>query len=127
MYVDTTLMCGVDSMDRGSMLDAKTVNNLRSLSLSDTFYATLVDSYSQSWIEDLASLQIAIERHDAEAIRVAAHRMKSASAVLGASKVAQRCAEIEQFGKSGELSSVAMLVRDLELAHQLTLRELRQL
>jgi signal transduction histidine kinase/CheY-like chemotaxis protein len=61
--------------------------------------------------------QLAGGEPDAEAVRNAAHRLKSSSAHLGAKRLAELAAELEQRARSGALGDTEELVRSIRAEH----------
>jgi HPt (histidine-containing phosphotransfer) domain-containing protein len=62
----------------------------------------------------LSALRDGVSGGDADAIRRAAHTLKSSSANLGANHMSALAAELERKGRSGELEGTAALLADLE-------------
>jgi HPt (histidine-containing phosphotransfer) domain-containing protein len=62
----------------------------------------------------LSALRDGVSGGDADAIRRAAHTLKSSSANLGANHMSALAAELERKGRSGELEGIAALLADLE-------------
>lgn len=52
----------------------------------------------------LEQIRLGLERGDAQAVRLAAHTLKSSSANLGAMELAQLCGLLERAARSGQLS-----------------------
>jgi HPt (histidine-containing phosphotransfer) domain-containing protein len=62
----------------------------------------------------LQQVRDAIASADPEALRQAAHSLKSSSANLGATRLAAACKELEQRGRERRLEGVAELLPTLE-------------
>jgi HPt (histidine-containing phosphotransfer) domain-containing protein len=65
----------------------------------------------------LAALHEAAARTNADGIRRAAHKIKGTSAMLGAVRLSQLCAEIENIGRSGDVSDAMSRVTAIEEAY----------
>jgi len=61
----------------------------------------------------LQRLQQAVNERDPQAIRLAAHSLKSSVAILGASAAAEAAAQLESAGQSGEIQNPERLYDDL--------------
>jgi HPt (histidine-containing phosphotransfer) domain-containing protein len=55
----------------------------------------------------VTSIEAALKAAEAEALRNAAHTLKSASGNLGAASLARSCAEIEALGRDGRIDEAA--------------------
>ena len=66
----------------------------------------------------LVTLRDAAARADAAQIREAAHRIKGASAMLGARTLAGQCAELEQLVRRGHVVDAADRVAAIEAAYR---------
>jgi signal transduction histidine kinase/DNA-binding response OmpR family regulator/HPt (histidine-containing phosphotransfer) domain-containing protein len=62
----------------------------------------------------LAAIRAGIMAGDADAVRRAAHSLKSGSANMGAHRMAALCAALEHQGRSGSLDGAAVVVAQLE-------------
>lgn len=74
----------------------------------------LLDVYLDDAPQQLRSLQAALEAGDVQGMAAAAHRMKSTSAMVGASRLAEISQEVEDRARAGDLS--AMEERASEIA-----------
>jgi len=63
-----------------------------------------LDKFQLSFGQDLENLETGLESEDAEAVAMVAHRLKGASASVGAPCLCQRAAEIEQLGRCDRLT-----------------------
>jgi histidine phosphotransfer protein HptB len=85
------------------------------------FVRELIDTFLEEAPVHLATLRDGIERGEADAVRLAAHTLKSNGATFGATAFAQVCRELEAAGKRGELGGpVTALVEQAELEWQRT-------
>lgn len=72
----------------------------------------------------LAALQAAIRALDPEAVRQAAHAMKSSNDQIGAKQLAAMCYELELLGSLGQLLDADQLLADLEQEYRYVEEEL---
>jgi two-component system, sensor histidine kinase and response regulator len=70
------------------------------------------------------AVERAVAAHDAEALREAARALRGSSRTLGAARMAEICAELEQIGTSGSVMGAAPLVAQLKEGFALTRRAL---
>jgi len=68
------------------------------------FAERVLDKFQLSFGQDLENLETGLESEDAEAVAMVAHRLKGASASVGAPCLCQRAAEIEQLGRCDRLT-----------------------
>ena len=66
----------------------------------------------------LDALNAASAASDADAIKVAAHTLKSSSAALGATAFSQRCKEIELLGRAGNTADATQAIQHLAAEYQ---------
>lgn len=69
--------------------------------------AALIDCYLTESPQLVQKILDASQNGDADALRQAAHSLKSSSASLGATRLAQLCIELENCGREGNLTDVA--------------------
>ena len=74
--------------------------------------------------ERVEAVERAVAAHDAEALREAARALRGSSRTLGAARMAEICAELEQIGTSGSVMGAAPLVAQLKAGFALTRRAL---
>jgi CheY-like chemotaxis protein/HPt (histidine-containing phosphotransfer) domain-containing protein len=65
----------------------------------------------------LATLRSAAEKGDAGAIRMAAHTIKSSSAMLGARALSACCAELERLSRAGEVRDLPERIAAIEASY----------
>lgn len=87
---------------------------------------SLLQKYCESWTQDLAALRSALDDQQAEPVRKVAQRMKSASANLGARRIAALCAEAEHAAQTGILNEVVALFPELEPGYEQAVAELKR-
>jgi HPt (histidine-containing phosphotransfer) domain-containing protein len=81
------------------------------------FLSELFDSYFTSSPELIADMRQAIASGEAPRLQRAAHSLKSGSANFGALAFAAQCRELEDIGKTGDLSGAEEKVEALEAAY----------
>ncbi|MDX1498316.1 MAG: two-component regulator propeller domain-containing protein [Woeseiaceae bacterium] len=74
--------------------------------------------------EDLAS---AVSAQDSEALRQAAHALKSSSQNVGAKRLAGLCQQLEEMARSGSLDGAGSLIERIDVAYRETVDALRDL
>ena len=76
--------------------------------------ARIVDLFVEDVPLQLAAIRQAAERGDAQEVEEKAHMLKGGSGYMGAARMAQMCARLEESGASGELSRAPELLDALE-------------
>jgi signal transduction histidine kinase/DNA-binding NarL/FixJ family response regulator len=76
----------------------------------------LLEAYAEDVPQRLVAIERAIAQSDPEALRQAAHALRSGSINLGAVEVGQLCRELEQMGKSGSTTGAQALYQQLPFA-----------
>ncbi len=98
------------------VLEPAALNNIRGLQQSGK--PDILDKIIELYLSDcpgvMNRLRQAIDDQDAEQVRQHAHRMKSGSANLGATRMAELCRELEELGRSGELGEAVALLQRVE-------------
>jgi HPt (histidine-containing phosphotransfer) domain-containing protein len=108
------------------VLDQETLDSLRSLGEGDEdVLGPLVDLFESGATGQLADIEAAVERGDAQALSGIAHTLKGASRNLGAVLVGNIAAEIERRGNGGSAAE-AELVSQLRAALATTSAAFRQ-
>ena len=108
------------------VLDQETLDSLRSLGAGDEdVLGPLIDLFESGATGQLAAIQAAVERGDAQALGSIAHTLKGASRNLGAVLVGNIAAELEQCAKGGSAAE-AELVSQLRVALATTSAAFRQ-
>jgi HPt (histidine-containing phosphotransfer) domain-containing protein len=93
-------------------LDPSVLEGIRAMDTdgSGGFLRQLVDKYLANSSADLDRLASSVHSGDAEDLRKTAHRLKSASANLGAMILASICKELETAGRSGHIDGAERLL-----------------
>jgi HPt (histidine-containing phosphotransfer) domain-containing protein len=76
--------------------------------------ADLIDIYLDDVQGVLATMRTAVDKGDTRALQQAGHKLKSSSAVLGATALAIRCGELERIGRADTTTDCRKLVLQIE-------------
>ena len=115
-------------MSEADTLDQAALADLRAMTGDDpAFLAELIDTYVADTPQQLATIRHALDTGDAEAVRRAAHSLKSNSATFGAATLAELGAQLEARGKAGELAGTDEMVARADAEYDLVKRALRAL
>ena len=100
-----------------SPLDERALAQIRALQRSGKpgLLGKIIGLYLDGSPKLLQQARDAVAGADPEALRQAAHSLKSSSANLGATRVAALCRELEQSGRERRLEGVVELLRELEI------------
>ncbi len=99
-----------------SPIDPAALNELRSLQREGApdIVAKVVGMYLEDSQALFERMREAVTAANAEALRKAAHAMKSSSANVGALRLAELCKQMETHGRAGNAHAAASLLADLE-------------
>ena len=99
-----------------SPLDRVALNNIRALQRpgSPNLLSKLINVYFSSSQELMASLRDGIAQADSDAVRKAAHALKSSSANLGAKQLAGLCKDLEALGRANQIERAPALYSQVE-------------
>jgi len=101
--------------DGDDLLDQSQIELLRSLDDGEgDLLGEIIDQYLAQTIEGRGQLVRMIDEGDGRAVEQTAHTLRGASANVGASSMAQICAEIEMHGRSAQLDAAAGLVEQFD-------------
>jgi len=120
-----------DSSTGDPPLDPSVLDSIRAMDAdgSEGFLRQLIDKYLARSNDDLEHLASSLRSGDAEGLGKTAHRLKSASANLGAMTLASICKELETAGRSGQLDGaerrLAAIRSEYERVSQALSREVR--
>ncbi|MBQ5943004.1 response regulator, partial [Massilia sp. AB1] len=92
------------------------LDNIRALSLEggDALVQKVVAAYVTDTPRHMAALRQSLAGGDPEGLRRIAHSLKSASANIGAARLAALCRDLEQIGRAGKVDGGAPLFADME-------------
>jgi HPt (histidine-containing phosphotransfer) domain-containing protein len=102
-----------------SPLDGHALAQIRSMQRpgAPNLLNKIIGLYLESSPGLLQKLRDAVAGEDAEALRQAAHSLKSSSANLGATRLATLCKELEQRGRESRLEDAPGLLGELEVSY----------
>ena len=97
-------------------LDERALAQIRALQRTGqpSVLGKLIDRYLDNTPALLQQLREALAAGNGEALRLAAHNLKSSSANLGATRLAAACKELEQRGRDRRLEGATALLREME-------------
>ena len=84
----------------------------------------IIHSFLRASPDLLAALQAAIRSREPDAVRQAAHAMKSSNGQIGAKQLAAMCYELELLGSLGQLLDADQLLAELEREYKCVEEEL---
>jgi two-component system, sensor histidine kinase and response regulator len=125
--------CGSDSIEAraeakiaNAILDQRTLGRIRALHKpgSPDLFAKVVGIYASSSLALIEVIRAAAASNDAAGIMQAAHALKSSSANVGATALADLCKEIEAAAGGGDLQTACVLIERLLAEHQRVLQAL---
>ena len=92
------------------------LDNIRALSRDggDALVQKVIAAYVGDTPRHLATLREAVEGMDAGSVRRVAHSLKSASANIGAARLATLCKELEQLGRADTVDGADRILTDME-------------
>lgn len=117
MSKETTVVAkGKQKAVRSVSIDQSALDNIRELQKEneDSVLCRIVDMYFGNASELLMNLRGAIEASDAEAVRMAAHTLKSSSANVGAVTLSAQCKLLEKNARVGNLEGAESIISELE-------------
>jgi len=104
----------------GSIINLQALDNIRALSPGngDALLERVLQAFLRDTPAHLHTIRQAIAADDAEQLRKAAHSLKSSSANIGASALAQRSKDLEQLARNHTTAGAAPLLADMEHSFQ---------
>lgn len=97
-------------------LNRAALEKIRALSrdAGDVLVQKVINAYMGDTPRHLHGLRQAVNARDAENLRRIAHGLKSASANIGAARLAVLFRDLEQLGRNGSVDGAATLLADME-------------
>ena len=97
------------------ILDHQVLDSLRSLAgaKAKVFLAEIIGQYLEDSPQKLEAIQKAIDNNDDRALRQASHSLRSSSANLGATTIADLCKELENMARSGTTQGASVKMEQL--------------
>lgn len=110
-----------------SSLDESVLNKIRYMEQNGVpgLLKRIVDAYLEDCPKLNDALRQAVESADAEAVRMAAHSLKSSSSNVGAIKLAEMCKELEDMGRAAVLENIDAKLPMLDSEFEKVMTELR--
>jgi len=101
-------------------LNRAALEKIRALSrdAGDVLVQKVINAYMGDTPRHLHGLRQAVNARDAGNVRRIAHGLKSASANIGAARLAVLCRDLEQLGRNGNVDGAASLLADMEREFQ---------
>ncbi|HEY9692352.1 MAG TPA: PAS domain S-box protein [Oculatellaceae cyanobacterium] len=109
-------------------IDAKILQSLRQMagSKANEFLAKIINNYFEETPQLLSAMQDAVSTNDPAALAYAAHKLRSASANLGATNLSLLCKELEAMGRAGSTLGGLSQISQIETAYEAVKLALRQ-
>jgi signal transduction histidine kinase/DNA-binding response OmpR family regulator/HPt (histidine-containing phosphotransfer) domain-containing protein len=110
----------VEIVHRDDVINRTALENIRALSKDggDALVQKVIDAYVGDTPQHLQTLRRAIDADDPASVRKVAHSLKSASANVGAQKLAQLCKEMEHLGRAETTDGATGILTDMEQEFQ---------
>jgi len=104
------------SLADDSLLDIDTLNSIRALQSpqSPNILEQLFEIYRSNAPELIEKLSSSIEDENFGSIRDSAHSLKSASGNIGARRMFELCAKLEEMGRDEEIAGASKLLLDIK-------------
>ncbi|KVV44449.1 hybrid sensor histidine kinase/response regulator [Burkholderia territorii] len=107
--------------DDADVIDRKALDALRALQRPGRpdVLTRIIDQFALDAPRLIRDMRAAVEAGDADALKLAAHTLKSSSANVGAHRLSARCREIERLARAADVRAAEALVADTdaEFAH----------
>lgn len=102
--------------EKSTILDLEVLNSLRKLagSKAQEFLAKIVNQYYEDVPQRLQAIAQALAAKDTEALRKAAHGLRSGSANLGVVNLAEYCKKLENMARAGKIPENPEIISELE-------------
>ena len=84
-----------------SVIDTDTIDYLRSLSADASFLNNLIDAFVRDVQEEIPQMRLAFEQKKMDLLKHLAHKHKSSSRNLGATKLTALCLDVEYMVREG--------------------------
>jgi PAS domain S-box-containing protein len=110
-------------------LDEAALQVLRELKTEDGTSALteMIGLFGQQTPAQLEEISLALTRYDAPAAEIAAHSVKGSAKTMGATKLAELCAAIEEEAHNGSLQVASHLLAQAKQAYQQSWERLKEL
>ncbi|MDB9373822.1 Hpt domain-containing protein [Nodularia sphaerocarpa] len=103
-----------------TIIDPEILNSLRDMMSGDeAAFVQLLNCYLAEAPKYIQNIRASLVPEDAQALWKAAHCLKSSSASVGATTLAQICTQIEAKGRSNDLENIAQICSQLYKEYEL--------
>jgi HPt (histidine-containing phosphotransfer) domain-containing protein len=102
------------------MIDPKVLQELQDMlgEPASEALSEIIDSYLENTPKLIEAIRTAVSCQDTASLQQAAHTLKSSSAALGATYLAQLCEELEEVGRSSTVTSETGKASQLETEYE---------
>ncbi|MEQ8973974.1 MAG: PAS domain S-box protein [Coleofasciculus sp. C1-SOL-03] len=109
-------------------LDRQVLQDLREIAGDDFegLIAEVIDSYLEDSPPRVQGIHRAIAHDDGKGLQQSAHALKSSSLTVGATGLAQLCAQIEALGEMGNLERAATVISQFDAEYERVIAALQQ-
>lgn len=109
-----------------SLLDRTVLEDIRKLSVRGhvNYLDKTISLFEKSSPHLVETIHDAVARNDSKALHIAAHSLKSASMLLGATALSSFCRELETMGRNDDVQDAASLLSGLDAEFEGVLRAL---
>jgi len=123
LLVETLEPLSASGMDT---VDETVLENIRTLQRegNSDLLKRVIEAYLKEATGLLQALREAVERADGEALRKAAHSLKSSSANVGAQRLSSLCKELETMGQEKSVQQAASLLSKTILEYEVVQKSL---
>jgi HPt (histidine-containing phosphotransfer) domain-containing protein len=107
-------------------VDEKVLESIRALQRegNSDLLNRVIEAYLKEGARLLQALRGAVEKADGEALRKAAHSLRSSSANVGAQKLSSLCKELETMGQENSMKQAASLLSKTIVEYEIVQKSL---
>jgi len=108
-----------EPVDEDALLDVNTLNGIRALQSpqSPNILEQLFEIYRSNAPELIQNIRASIQNGSSDSIREYAHSLKSASGNIGARKLFELSARLEEMGRDNEIGDASQILKEIELLY----------
>ena len=108
------------NVNKGQCLDQSILDNIRSLNPpgQPPLLNRIIDIYCNESPSQIRQLEAEAARNDSEGVRSVAHSLKSSSANLGATELANQCKQAEEAAKGRRVSEYLKITEEIKKTHK---------
>ncbi len=110
-----------------TIVDQRILDRIRSLQQpgQTSLIRQIVAMYLDASPQCMEQIRFAIRENDAEMLRISAHTLKSSSANIGATQLAERFKMFEDFARNRQMDAAAQKLDQLTLAYEKVVEHLQ--